>query len=379
MGFFRNLIGLEDKSTIKAQLAPPVVADPFNYYSQFTPFQSVGRDEAISVPSVMRCRNLIATTIGTMELKTYSKATKEELPNLPWVNQLSKSAPNTIILTAIVDALFFYGTAYLEVTEVYQDDNRPARFDFVNNTRVQVQLNKLNTFVDFYTVDGRERPMSGVGSLVTFQSPIDGILHAGARILRAAIDLEKASATAAATPVPSGILKNNGADLPAAEVSGLLAAWKRSRAERSTAYLTSTLEYQPISFSPKDMMYNEAQQYLATQIARAMNVPAYYISADMNNSMTYQNIIDGRKEFVAYSLQPFICAIEDRLSMDDVTARGHSVKFKIEESFLRADTMKRLEALEKMLNLGLIDIDDAKEMESLTPNGREEDDDTYIQ
>jgi hypothetical protein len=41
--------------------------------------------------------------------------------------------------------------------------------------------------------------------------------------------------------------------------------------------------------------------------------------------------------------------------------------------------MKRLEALEKMLNLGLIDIDDAKEMENLTPNGREQDDDTYIQ
>jgi hypothetical protein len=49
-----------------------------------------------------------------------------------------------------------------------------------------------------------------------------------------------------------------------------------------------------------------------------MNVPAYYISADMNNSMTYQNIIDGRKEFVAYSLQPFISAIENSLSMDDV-------------------------------------------------------------
>ena len=256
MGFFRNLIGLEDKSTIKAQLAPPVVSDPFNFYSQFTPFQSVSREEAVTVPSVLRCRNLIATTVGVMELKTYAKATKAEIPNLPWVSQLSKSAPNTVILTAVVDALIFYGTAYLEVTEVYQDDNRPARFDFVNNTRVQVQLNKLNTFVDFYTVDGRERPMSGIGSLVTIQSPIDGILHAGARILRSAIDLEKASATAASTPVPSGILKNNGADLPPAEVSGLLAAWKRSRAERSTAYLTSTLGYQPTSGSPKDMIYN---------------------------------------------------------------------------------------------------------------------------
>jgi hypothetical protein len=32
-----------------------------------------------------------------------------------------------------------------------------------------------------------------------------------------------------------------------------------------------------------------------------------------------------------------------------------------------------------MFNLGLIDLDDAKQMESLTPNGREEDNETYIQ
>ena len=64
MGFFRDLVGLPPKPQITAQLAPPVVTDPFTYYSQFTPFQSVSRDEAMSVPAVMRCRNLIATTIG---------------------------------------------------------------------------------------------------------------------------------------------------------------------------------------------------------------------------------------------------------------------------------------------------------------------------
>ena len=369
MGFFRNLIGLEDKTTIKAQLAPPVVSDPFSFYSQFTPFQSVGREEAITVPSVMRCRNLIATTIGVMELSSFSKATKEELPNLPWVNQLSKSAPNSVILTALVDALLFYGTGYLEVTEVYQDDNRPARFDFVNNTRVQVQLNKLNTFVDFYTVDGRERPMSGVGSLVTFQSPIDGILHAGSRILRAAIDLEKAAANSASTPVPSGILRNNGADLPPSEVAGLLAAWKRSRAERSTAYLTSTLEYQATSFSPKDMMYNEAQQYMATQIARMCNVPAYYISADMNNSMTYANVQDERRQFVSLSLQPYISCIETRLSMDDLSPQTQFIAFDMDSGFLRANPLERLAVIEKMLQLQLITVEEARAMEELSPNG----------
>jgi HK97 family phage portal protein len=276
--------------------------------------------------------------------------------------------------------LLFYNCAYWRITELYADDLRPSRFEWVANNRVTFTTNKFGTEVEEYFVDGVRAPMSGVGSLITFQGLNGGgILQTAARTIQSALDLEKAAAVAAQTPMPSGYIKNTGADLPEQQVSGLLAQWKQSRLNRSTAYLTSTLSYETTGFSPKDMMYNESIQFLATQIARAMNVPAYMISADMNNSMTYQNIIDGRKEFVAYSLQPFICAIEDRLSMDDITPRGHVVKFAIEESFLRADTMKRLEALEKMINLGLIDVEEAKEMEQMTPNGREEDNETYIQ
>ena len=100
-----------------------------------------------------------------------------------------------------------------------------------------------------------------------------------------------------------------------------------------------------------------------------MNVPAYMLSASTDTSMTYQNILDGRKEFVAYSLQPFISAIENRLSMNDITANGNIVKFAVDDTFLRGDAMSRLDVTEKMLNLGLIDINQAKEMEDLTPEG----------
>jgi phage portal protein BeeE len=89
----------------------------------------------------------------------------------------------------------------------------------------------------------------------------------------------------------------------------------------------------------------------------------------MNNSMTYQNILDGRKEFVAYSLQPFITAIEDRLSMDDLTPRGTRVSFALDETFLRADAMARLSVVEKLLSLGLITTEQAMAMEDLTPMG----------
>jgi HK97 family phage portal protein len=271
-----------------------------------------------------------------------------------------------------VDSLLFYGTAYWRVTSLYADDGRPSGFEWIANTRVTVTTNQYGDQVDYYSVNGERVPMSGIGSLVTFQSLLPGVLEVGGRTIQSALDICKASAISAATPMATTVIKNTGADLPEAQISGLLAAWKAARASRSTAYLTSTLEAQNIGFSPKDMMYNEASQYLATEIARLMNVPAYYISADMNNSMTYQNILDGRKEFVAYSLQPFISAIENRLSMDDITAHGNVVRFAIDETFLRADTAARLDAIEKMLNLGLIDLQQAQSMEQLSPMGLSE-------
>ena len=119
-------------------------------------------------------------------------------------------------------------------------------------------------------------------------------------------------------------------------------------------------------------MFVDAIQNTATQIARMMNVPAYYISADQNNSMTYANVQDERKQVVALSLAPYIHAIQDRLSMDDITARGNIVKFDVDSAFLKVDPMERLLVIEKMLSLGLITLDQAMEMEDLTPNGNED-------
>jgi HK97 family phage portal protein len=209
-------------------------------------------------------------------------------------------------------------------------------------------------------------------SIVTFQGLNGGgVLQTGARTIQASLDLERAAAVSAATPMPTGYIKNTGADLPESQISGLLAAWKSSRMNRSTAYLTSTLSYETTGFSPKDMTYNESLQFLSTQVARLMGVPAFMVSADMNNSMTYQNILDGRKEFLAYTLQPYISAVENRLSMNDITNSQNVVRFAIDDTFLRADAMERLNVIEKMLNLGLIDIDQAKEMEDLTPDGND--------
>ena len=55
--------------------------------------------------------------------------------------------------------------------------------------------------------------------------------------------------------------------------------------------------------------------------------------------------------------------------MDDITNANNLVRFNSDETFLRADATARLAVIEKMLALNLITLDQAKEMENLSPNG----------
>jgi HK97 family phage portal protein len=370
----------KDKVQVDAQLAPAIMSDRFGagqysfggMYSNGYGAGLMDRATALQVATVSRCRNLVCGVISYLPLELYKKSTGEQLQSPLWLDQPDIRQPRAVTLAYTVDSLIFYSVAYWRCTSLYSDDGRPSGFEWVANTRVTVTTDAKGYEVQYYSVDGVRVPMSGIGSLVTFQSLLPGVLETGARTIQAALDIQKASAVSAATPMPTGIIRNQGADLPEAQVQGLLAAFKSARQNRSTAYLTSTLDYQTVGFSPKEMTYNESSQYLSTEIARLMNVPAFMVSSDMNNSMTYQNVLDSRKEYVAYSLQPYICAVEERLSMDDITAHGNIVKFNVDETFLRADTMSRLSAIEKMLQLDLIDVETAREMESMTPYGNGE-------
>jgi HK97 family phage portal protein len=352
---------------VEAQQAPQVMGE--NLPSLYNSIAlRVSRKDAMSVPSVARARNLICGTVASIPLEYYNKRTGEVMAAPRWINQLSKNQPSFVTLNWMVDSLLFYGVCYLRVVERYQEDGRPSAFEWIANTRVTYTTDLEGIMITQYYVDIQPIDMNDI---VTIQGLDEGVLERAGRTIQSAIDINKAASVASATPMSSGILKNTGADLPPAEVSGLLSAWKRSRQNNSTAYLTSTLEFQSTQFSPKDMMYNEAIQNLSTEIARAMNVPAYYLSADQNTTMTYANVQDERKQFYALSIEPYIQAIQTRLSMDDISTFGHEVRFAVFDTFLKNDPLVELQVVEKLLTLGLITTEQAMEMTDLTPNGSE--------
>ena len=352
---------------LEAQAAPQVMGENLpTLYNAIIP--RVSRHDAMTCSSVARARNLICGTVASIPLEYYSKKTGEVIAAPRWVNQLSENQPSFVTLTWIVDSLLFYGQSFLLIKSRYSEDGRPASFEWIANNRVTFTTDTYGLHVTQYYIDAN--PVS-MDDIVTIQGFDEGVLDRGGRTIQAAIDVERAAAQNSANPQPAGFLKNTGADLPPNEVQGLIQAWKRARQNNSTAYLTSTLDYSPVSFSPRDMMYNDAIQNLSTQVARMMNVPAYYLSADQNTTMTYANVQDERKQFYALSIEPYVQAIQSRLSMDDISTSGHEVRFAVFDTFLKNDPLVELQVIEKLLTLQLITPEQAMEMTDLTPNGSE--------
>lgn len=78
MGRILQTFGLEPKPLLEAQSAPQVLGEYSPYAMPFQ-YAYVSRIDAMSVPALQRCRNLLAGTIGAIPLELYKKSTGEEL------------------------------------------------------------------------------------------------------------------------------------------------------------------------------------------------------------------------------------------------------------------------------------------------------------
>lgn len=329
------------------------------------------RQEAMEVPSVARARSIICGTAASLPLHAYNKTTNAEIYGRTILEQPDPALPTAVTMSSTFDDLVFYDVAYWQVLSVSPEDGRPVHARRIDPQRVTYNTEGLNGIViDGFWVDGYQVPMSGVNSLIVFYGlGTGGILSRAGRTIKTALDLEKAVSRMAEEPNPAMYIKNSGVDLPASQVSALLSNWKAARAQRSTAYLSGNLEVETFGFDATQMELSANRMNTATEIARLMNIPAWYLNAESTSS-TYSNTLQERRSLIDLSLMPYLIAVEQRLSMDDITPSTQRVRFEVEE-YLRGTPMERIEVTGKMLELGLIDINEARAMEDLAPRGSE--------
>jgi HK97 family phage portal protein len=360
-------------SEIKANEAPQVTAAinvlPSQNFYPFVMSPYTTRAEAMEVPSVARARSIICGTAASLPLKSYNKFTGAQVEGRSILEQPDPALPTAVTMSYTFDDLVIHDVAYWQVLSVNPEDNRPTHARRIDPLRVSFQtLNAENIIVDGFYVDGNLVPMAGVDSLIVFYGlGTGGILNRAGRTIKTALDLEKAVSRMAEEPNPAMYIKNSGVDLPANQVSALLSNWKAARAQRSTAYLSGNLDVQTFGFDASQMELSQNRMNTATEIARLMNIPAWYLNAESTSS-TYSNTIQERRSLIDLSLSPYLIAVEQRLSMDDITPMTQRVRFELEE-YLRGTPTERIDVTVKLLEAGIIDIEEARQMEDLAPRG----------
>jgi len=367
MGLLRDVILGTAAGTSTAQPVAQASLQPFRvspliseYYTQY----ATSRFDAMSVPAVARARNLIAGTIASMPLDVFvtDLATQErrQVAPMPWVEQPQVDVPRLTTIAYTVDSLWFYGRAYWMVTEVYQEDGRPRRFRWINPLDVTFDTDLNTGLITRYYYKLAVVPASGVGSLVVFTSIDEGLLVRGGQTIRTCIELEKSALDFARNPAPSVTLKNTGMDLPSEQVQTLLAGWRESRRATggAVAYLSAAMDMDSVGFSPKDLAMVDAREFQVAEIARATGLPPAMLGAPAGG-MTYSNVQAERRGLVDLALQPYMSAIEQRLSMDDVTPRGTTLIF-VPNDFLRATPIEEAQLLSVLLDREVITIDEAR-------------------
>lgn len=369
-------MGLLDLFALNPAAKAPVQAAeqylvPYSSGFTFVDFPSTAtRAEAMQVPAVARARGIMCGTVGALPLHAYNKTTQARVYGNPLLTQPDPSLPLSVTMSWTAEDLLFEGVAYWEILEVSPEDRRPTRARRIEPHYVTYTVNQYDEFITQFYVKGKPVPMSGVGSLIMFNGIDEGILARGGRTIHSALQIEKAISRMAAEPVPATVLKNSGVDLPAEQVTNMLSAWKKARQERSTAYLSGQLDIQTLGFDATQMQLAENRLGMASEIARMVNIPAWYLNAEAA-SMTYTNVTSERRSLIDFSIKPtLLLPIEQRLSMPDITPITQEVRFDLDE-YLRGNPLEQVEIIGKMLELGLIDISAGRRMLDLIEEGSE--------
>ena len=353
-------------SDVAAALTPVQISD--SVYNILGGATNTTRQLAMSVPSVARARNIICGTIGSLPLTTFNRITGQYVDPHRVINQPDPRVAGFVIYNWLAEDIWLYGAGYGQVLEMYSstDGGRVRAWTRVSPDRVTVDTDFRNTVIESYKVDGMAVPLQGVGSLIRFDGPDEGLLHRAGKTVAAAVYLENAAVNYAKEPAPTMVLKSNGTNLTAERISALLSAWKTARQSRSTAFLNADVNLEQFGFDPKSLQLAEGRQYVALELSRACGIPAYFLSAEQT-SMTYSNAVTERRSLVDFSLRPILKAIEERLSLPDFVPNPVMVRFALDD-FLRGNALERAQVYEILNRIGAMSVEQIQREEDLIPN-----------
>ena len=303
------------------------------YYSYV---EGDARNRAMSVPTVSRARDLMASVIGCMNLKMYNEIWNgnemEKLPIAPrtWLRKIDPTLPNNFILSWTFDDLFFYGRAFWYITS-RTADGYPASYTRLPAAMVQT----LDQSGPVWFAPSKQIIFQGgnldPNDVVQFLSPIQGIVYQSTQSVATALKLEAARYRNASSAIPAGVLRQIGGEpLSAQELADLAAAFNVARETNQTAALNEFVTYSETTSSPDKMLLVESSEYQRKEMASLCNIPPYLAGVSVG-SYSYQSSAEARMDLWTFGVRAYADCIAGTLSQNNILPSGTYCEFDVEQ------------------------------------------------
>ncbi len=303
--------------------------------SQWTVGAQVQR--ALSIPTVSRGVGLITSTIAGLDFKTYTLGWNGEeyernyIPNETWMQRPNPEVTRSFMISSTVQDLMLWGRAFwVKMTEY--STGFPASFMWIPHENVYTPNDAGPEW--FRMPDDIE--INGVpidpANVVTFLSPINGMLWTGNRAIQIATELDAAALRFAtnAGGIASGYLqqKDSGEPLGGEDLTELAQAWADARGKLAVGALNNLVEWRESSIDASKLQLHEGRQHAALELARVLQVPAWLVGVSIS-SMTYQNSQQARQDLILFGAKPYIDCLQETLSLNSVIPNGRYVELDV--------------------------------------------------
>jgi len=299
------------------------------YYSYI---EGQARNKCMSIPTVSRARDLMASVVSCMQLRQYSEMWNgnemEKVPLAPrsWLRRIDPALPNNFILSWTFDDLFFYGRAFWYITG-RTADGYPASFTRLPAAMVQT----LDQAGPVWFAPSKQIIFNGgeldPNDVVQFLSPIQGIIYQSTQSVETALKLESARNRNSSSQIPAGILRQtSGEPMSGQELADLASAFQKARDTNQIAALNEFVQYQELLTTPDKMLLIDSAEFQAMEMARLCNIPPYLAGISVG-SYSYQSSSEARADLWNFGVRAYADCITSTLSQNNVLPNGTYVEF----------------------------------------------------
>jgi hypothetical protein len=317
----------------------------------------VTRETGMDLGVLAKGRHLICETIGNFGFISMTGATQSPVqPITARQPEIGRARSTSMIWWC--DAMYWFGRVWLLAREYDQVSGLPTRFQWVPEWNADVDsqgllvkaFGKTVSQVDVFRIDG----------------PHEGILNYGKKTIRRVMAVTAAAANAADNPVPSiNLHQTGGTAMTDDEIDTMIERWVTARQKKGggVGYTNQSVTAEAMGIQPEQLLI-AAQNYSDMQLVRLAGLPAWAVDITVEGSnLTYSNSPSRARELVDFSLQPYMTAIADRFSMDDISPAGDWYRFDTVQ-VLRGDLLSRMQAYQIAIATKVYTIEQCQQLEA---------------